>query len=134
MSWSTEKRLRAESALSTRPIVSGGSHGTGGGTGPADGVANSSVAQEQDQEQEQGEKRGWTQWHETCPELHAVQDADRLDAIGAVGILRVAAFSGAKGRELVGKREGVDTAEQHFYDKLLKVRERMKVSPGCGLA
>jgi uncharacterized protein len=67
----------------------------------------------------------WTEWHESCLELHAVQDADRLDAIGAVGIFRVAAYSGAKGRTLVGL-EG-DTAEAHFHDKLLKVKDRMKV-------
>lgn len=58
-----------------------------------------------------------------------MQDADRLDAIGAVGILRVAAFSGAKGRLLVSPTSGeADSAEGHFHDKLLKVRDRMKVS------
>lgn len=70
---------------------------------------------------------GWTEWHDTCPELHCVQDADRLDAIGAVGILRCAAFSGAKGRVLVDDGQGGNSAEGHFGDKLLQIRDRMKV-------
>lgn len=72
----------------------------------------------------------WSEWHRSCPELLIVQDADRLDAIGAVGVFRCAAYSGAKGRVLLGKGDGVDTAEQHFYDKLLNVKDRMKVGPG----
>lgn len=70
----------------------------------------------------------WTPWHQTCLELHAVQDADRLDAIGAIGVLRCAAFSGARGRYLVeDKAEAGPGCEGHFYDKLLKVKGWMKV-------
>ncbi|WWD18218.1 hypothetical protein CI109_102668 [Kwoniella shandongensis] len=74
----------------------------------------------------------WT-WQTSCPELHAVQDADRLDAIGSIGILRVAAYSGAKGRKLMEDQEmekkGV-SAEGHFKEKLLKVKDRMKTDYG----
>lgn len=69
----------------------------------------------------------WGEWHESCAELHAVQDADRLDASGAVGVLRCAAYSGVTGRELVG---GETSAVGHFHDKLLKIRDYMKVSTG----
>lgn len=67
----------------------------------------------------------WT-WQDGCVELHIVQDADRLDAIGAIGVLRTAAFSGVKGRLLVEEGDG-ESCEAHFGDKLLKVREYMKV-------
>ena len=77
----------------------------------------------------------WTEWHDTCPELAVVQDADRLDAIGAVGVMRCAAYSAVKGRELLSEssdgsgenRGDEDSAEGHFYDKLLKIKDRMKV-------
>ncbi|AAW42027.2 conserved hypothetical protein [Cryptococcus deneoformans JEC21] len=72
----------------------------------------------------------WT-WQKDCLELHAVQDADRLDAIGAVGILRCAAYSGATKRVLVEDEDtGGKSAEAHFEEKLLKVKDRMKTAFG----
>jgi uncharacterized protein len=62
------------------------------------------------------------------PELAVVQDADRLDAIGAVGIGRTFTFGGAKGGRHM--RETV----QHFGDKLEKLEGMMKTSPGKRLA
>jgi len=67
-----------------------------------------------------------------------VQDADRLDAIGAIGIGRTFAYSGAKGqlmydpeitvREIMTKeqyRNERSTAINHFYEKLLKLKHGM---------
>ncbi|OJA19982.1 hypothetical protein AZE42_04210 [Rhizopogon vesiculosus] len=70
------------------------------------------------------------EWHNTCVELHCVQDADRLDAIGAFGIMRCAAYSAATNRPLHAPSGRLDTAVQHFYDKLLHIQERLKTEPG----
>ncbi|KAJ7031379.1 hypothetical protein C8F04DRAFT_1110986 [Mycena alexandri] len=75
----------------------------------------------------------WGDWHQNCVELHCVQDADRLDAIGAFGILRCAAYSAAVNRPLYTPSEDprVDgSAIQHFHDKLVLIRDRLKTAPG----
>lgn len=80
-------------------------------------------------------------------EGQVVQDADRLDAIGAVGISRVFAYSGWKGRPIhdpslmarehmteAEYRAGNDTAINHFYEKLLKLKELMNTAYALQLA
>ncbi|RBR00986.1 hypothetical protein FVER53590_02857 [Fusarium verticillioides] len=61
------------------------------------------------------------------PELAVVQDADRLDAIGAVGIARTFAFGGAKSRTL-------ENTMEHFDDKLLLLEGMMKTEEGRRMA
>lgn len=51
-----------------------------------------------------------------------VQDADRLDAIGAIGIARVFQFGGAN-NQMIHESESSNTSIQHFYDKLLKIKD-----------
>lgn len=51
-----------------------------------------------------------------------VQDADRLDAIGAIGIARTFQFGGAN-NQVIHESESSNTSIQHFYDKLLKVKD-----------
>lgn len=53
------------------------------------------------------------------------QDADRLDAIGAIGIARAFAFGGHKGRLLDDDGASKLSSYQHFEDKLLKLEGLM---------
>ncbi|WP_079480012.1 HD domain-containing protein [Halobacillus salinus] len=59
-----------------------------------------------------------------------LQDADRLDAIGAVGIARTFAFGGAKGQKIHSKDDGEKTSISHFYEKLLHIKEKMNTDTG----
>lgn len=80
-------------------------------------------------------------------EAQIVRDADRLDAIGAVGIARTFAYGGAKGRKLydadetprdnmsVEEYRSKETASvTHFYEKLLKLADGMLTEKGKELA
>ena len=59
-------------------------------------------------------------------EAKIVQDADRLDAIGAVGIARTFTYGGSKGRPIYSRTE--DSTIQHFYGKLLLLGETLNFS------
>jgi uncharacterized protein len=54
-------------------------------------------------------------------EGQVVQDADRLDAIGAIGIARAFAFGGSRHRLLYNGDNNDDSSLAHFYQKLIKL-------------
>ena len=60
-------------------------------------------------------------------EAKIVQDADRLDAIGAIGIARTFAFGGRNGRQ-------IEDTLQHFYDKLLLLKNEMNTEEAVKIA
>jgi len=76
-----------------------------------------------------------------------VQDADRLDVIGAVGIARTFAYGGYKGREIYNPnikpkfhksfkayKDGKSTSINHFYEKLLFLKDRLNTKTGKRIA
>ncbi len=81
------------------------------------------------------------------PELDVIQDADRLDAIGAIGIARTFNYGGFKNREIYNPNiepQVHQTKEEyknntaptinHFYEKLLLLKERMNTKTGKEMA
>ncbi|MDX5586004.1 MAG: HD domain-containing protein [Aureibaculum sp.] len=80
-------------------------------------------------------------------ELDIVQDADRLDAIGAIGIARCFNYGGFKNREIFNPKTQPKlnmTKEEyknsntpsinHFYEKLLLLKDRMNTATGKRVA
>ena len=76
-------------------------------------------------------------------EARILQDADRLDALGAIGIARVFLTGGALGRELYHSSDPFCRAREpddgkwnldHFYKKLLKLQAGMHTESGKKLA
>ena len=83
----------------------------------------------------------------TSPELAVIQDADRLDAIGAIGIARCFNYGGFKNRALFDPaikpdlnmtkeayKASTSPTINHFYEKLLLLKDKMNTKTGRRIA
>jgi uncharacterized protein len=88
------------------------------------------------------EENSWT-----SPEMQILQDADRLDAMGAIGIARAFSYGGFKGRAFYDPaippdlnmdketyKKSTAPTINHFYEKLLLLKEGMNTETGKAMA
>lgn len=80
-------------------------------------------------------------------EAQIVQDADRLDALGAIGIARTFQYGGSKGQAMYNPeipvrdkmnfeeyRNGESTSINHFYEKILRLKDKMNTPAAVKIA
>lgn len=92
-------------------------------------------------------RSGLSAVHFHSKELEIVQDADRLDAIGAIGIARTFNYGGFKNREIYNPeippalsmskdeyKNSTGPSINHFYEKLLLLRDKMNTNTGRQIA
>lgn len=72
------------------------------------------------------------------PVLLVIQDADKLDAIGAIGIARAFNYGGFRNNSIYipGDQSANDNIStvKHFYEKLLKLKDMMNTKTGLKIA
>jgi len=111
------------------------------------GVENSIIEQVTGIMKEISFRDSFNEGHSKSPEFRIVQDADRLDAIGAIGIARAFNYGGSAGNEIWvpgvepsqfnSKEEYVlteTTTINHFYEKLLLLKDKMNTKTASALA
>jgi len=74
----------------------------------------------------------------TDPALLVIQDADKLDAIGAIGIARAFNYGGFRNNAIYIPGDQSDSKNKstigHFYDKLLRLKDMMNTPTGRSMA
>lgn len=92
-------------------------------------------------------KGGKNSYLPTTLEAKVVQDADRLDALGAIGIARCFAYGGAKGKAIYDPtlkavdyqtfeayKDSKSTSINHFYEKVLLLKDIINTETGKKIA